>query len=649
MHQTISLRMKINLMNSIELTSYALSIAISHAYLIEYQWKGVIRGVQYLHEYHPGIVHGDLKPANVLIDNSGNPKICDFGLVRLFMESGQSGFTTTSDHTGTVRYLSPELVTGELTSMASDIYALGCIGLEFVFSILPYHRRQNSLPVNILLDIRDGKPPAERPEDLDGYLENKWEMIENCLHRDPIRRPSASGLLSMEYSKQATESSEVSIPVPSSVINDRGWEEVDHHASDPVFRSLLPQQLIPRPSPQLPSGSLISTPHGYNPYPDQNGMYGYPQPYYPSGYLQQIQIGQQMQPPMQQQLPPSLTCIAPGCTKQRWQDPQGNYSQFCGKRCRNANPHLATGNAAPAGVAGTSNAVIVPGAAPAGAVGTRAGPGGSNANANAAFNNALAAALIAAVVQPNLGAKRCVICKVSPYDATRKSLFCGEACTQRSQEMAPGIIEIPASHPKFTDIANQFQTAWFHTKPAFKPAKYIYFILIRAPSEASYAAYRAKVEQEGNFLQKGRAEGNENRRFYGTNRQCTLGDPRETQLCSNYACGLCGIIRTSFDFKHYKGKFRWGRFGRGLHTSTTSSSSEPYTINRTLSPYKAMLMTKVVAGRGYKMTQDDTTRIAPPVGYHSVLGGPYIGGLHGYDELVVYDSDAIRPAYLIVY
>ncbi|KAG8791390.1 hypothetical protein FRC16_000430, partial [Serendipita sp. 398] len=314
-----------------------------------------------------------------------------------------------------------------------------------------------------------------------------------------------------------------------------------------------------------------------------------------------------------------------------------------------ANPHLATGNAAPAGAAGTSTAVVVPGAAPAGVVGTRAGPGGSNANANAAFNNALAAALIAAIVQPNLGAKGCVICKTAPYDVTRKSLFCGVVCVQKSGTMAPGIIEIPPTHPKFTDIANQFQTKWLHTNVPFKPAKHIYFVLISATSEADYAAYRAKVEQEGNFVQRGRPEGNENRRFHGTTRQCTLGDPGNTQLCSNQTCGLCGIIRTSFDLKFYKGKTGWGRFGCGLYTSATSSKSESYTTNKTPSPYKAMLMAKVVVGRGYKMTQDDTTRTAAPAGYHSVLGEPDTAGSLNYDELVVYDNDAIRPAYLIVY
>jgi serine/threonine protein kinase len=114
------------------------------------QWKGVVDGVVYLHDRSPSIVHGDLKPVraststslvldppqtqgNVLIDDAGKPKICDFGLARILETISGSGLTTTSEHTGTTRYLAPELVTSEESvppTLASDLYALGCLGLE---------------------------------------------------------------------------------------------------------------------------------------------------------------------------------------------------------------------------------------------------------------------------------------------------------------------------------------------------------------------------------------------------------------------------------------------------------------------------------------------------------------------------------------
>jgi serine/threonine protein kinase len=95
------------------------------------------------------LVHGDLKPVgfflhfgtvkgphillqkNVLVDEHGVAKICDFGLVRLIIPTGTIGIATKSGHTGTPRYLSYELVNDDASpTQASDVHALGCIGME---------------------------------------------------------------------------------------------------------------------------------------------------------------------------------------------------------------------------------------------------------------------------------------------------------------------------------------------------------------------------------------------------------------------------------------------------------------------------------------------------------------------------------------
>ena len=67
-----------------------------------------------------------------MIDDSGKAQLCDFGLVKILAD-GNSGMTTTSPYGGTERYLARELLVGgeEVSpTTASDIYAVGCIGLE---------------------------------------------------------------------------------------------------------------------------------------------------------------------------------------------------------------------------------------------------------------------------------------------------------------------------------------------------------------------------------------------------------------------------------------------------------------------------------------------------------------------------------------
>ena len=63
---------------------------------------------------------------------------------------------------------------------------------------------------------------------------------------------------------------------------------------------------------------------------------------------------------------------------------------------------------------------------------------------------------------------------------------------------------------------------------------------------------RKSVEARGNFKNVGRTAGNENRRWHGTLRSCTLGDPGNTQLCTQAACAQCSILRTSFDVAKLK-------------------------------------------------------------------------------------------------
>ena len=133
------------------------------------------------HAHAQGVVHRDVKPANIMIDPSGQVKVMDFGIAKLD-EGGN--LTSTGAIMGTPNYMSPEQARGEKVDARSDLFSLGCVLYECLTGTRPF---QSPSVSSILVKILTEDPP---PVDFEttGLPRAVDDVLSRAVAKDPGRR-----------------------------------------------------------------------------------------------------------------------------------------------------------------------------------------------------------------------------------------------------------------------------------------------------------------------------------------------------------------------------------------------------------------------------------------------------------------------------
>nr|XP_043629913.1 mitogen-activated protein kinase kinase kinase 17-like [Erigeron canadensis] len=156
----------------------------------------ILKGLKYLHDI--GIVHGDLKCQNVLLDSRGNIKLADFGCAKQTHPKSKNQTTNKKFMCGTPLWMAPEVLRNQGLDSSYDIWSLGCTIIEMATGKTPWGELGISNPMAAMLKIASSN---ERPSIPKEFSKDGLDFLKKCLARVPEQRSTVDELLNHPFIK----------------------------------------------------------------------------------------------------------------------------------------------------------------------------------------------------------------------------------------------------------------------------------------------------------------------------------------------------------------------------------------------------------------------------------------------------------------
>uniref|UniRef100_A0A158RED3 Protein kinase domain-containing protein n=1 Tax=Hydatigena taeniaeformis TaxID=6205 RepID=A0A158RED3_HYDTA len=174
---------------------------VSLAYILQ-----VVRGISCLHKH--GILHRDLKGANLLVDCTGSVvRISDFGASARLGSQGSVAGQFQGQVIGTFAFMAPEVLRGETYGRACDIWSVGCCLLEMLSGKPPWNDSRLTNQYALMFTIASTDQPPSYPKSISPSVK---QFLDSCFNRVPEQRPTAHRLL-----QHPVFSAIISAPEPS--------------------------------------------------------------------------------------------------------------------------------------------------------------------------------------------------------------------------------------------------------------------------------------------------------------------------------------------------------------------------------------------------------------------------------------------------